>query len=247
MEAGACMRKRDTYWSLFHTPEKRQIDDLKTDAIEVVFEVIPAKDRGDWLVWREGFATWKPLNDFQNLLTSLRKGGMLNAASVPAPAPAQKDVATRVAGSTAPVARAKEVVHESKPVTRATAEPKNETTIQERLSRQGSLESEVDLDIMNETELGDRADRYRKKWQVRILTDSKPIMLTTVDVSNRGMSFKEPLPKGLPRYFNVEVIANEITVPLICSEVRSKEGGPSTRVRIEVCDDPSLWQTALLQ
>ncbi len=225
------MRKRDTYWSLFHTVEKRQIDDLKTDSIEVMLEVLPAKDCGDWLIWREGFATWKPLSDFQNLLVSLRKGGMMNAPSVPAPAPALK----------------KEMISESKPATPLSSEPKRETTVQDRLARQGSLESEVDFDILAETELGDRAARYRKKWQVHILTDSKPLVFTTLDVSNRGMSLKEPLPKGLPRYFNVEVVAGGMTVPLICSEIKSKDGLPSTRIRIDVCHDPSLLQMALLQ
>jgi hypothetical protein len=236
------MRRRDTYWSLFHRTEKRQIDDLKTDAIETVFEVLPAKDRQDWLVWREGFATWKPLEDFPTLLTSLRKGGMLAAPSQPAPAPAQRDVATRLA----------------EPQDRATAAPASaqtetqkpkaaETTVQDRLARQGSLDSEVDFDLLAETEaLGHRDDRYRKKWQIRIITDGKPIVLTTIDVSSRGFSLKEALPKGLPRYFNVEAVAGDIVVPLICSEIPS-QNGPSTRLRIEVNHDPSLFQSALLQ
>lgn len=241
------MRKRDIYWSLFHSPEKRQIDDLNTDAIEVIYDVLSAKSRMEWLVWREGFATWKPLEDVPTLILSLRKGGMMNAPSVPAPAPAQKEVATRLAGAPHTAAASQPTKTDTKPVTLLSAEPKNETTIQDRLARQGSLDSEVDLDILADTELGDRAARYRKKWIVHILTEGKPLVFTTVDVSNRGMNLKEPLPKGLPRYFNVEVIANEITVPLICSEIRSKDSTPSTRIRIEVCHDPSLLQMALLQ
>jgi hypothetical protein len=119
--------------------------------------------------------------------------------------------------------------------------------VQDRLARQGSLDSSVDFDLVAEYEaLGARDDRYRKKWQIRIITDGKPIVLTTVDVSYRGFSLKESLPKGLPRYFNVEAVAGKIVIPLICSEIPSKEG-PSSRLRIEVNHDPSLFQTALLQ
>jgi hypothetical protein len=246
------MRRRDTYWSLFHKIEKRQIDDLKTDAVEVVYEVIPSKDRGDWLVWREGFATWKPLEDFPTLLQSLRKGGMLSAPSQPAPAPAQRDVPTKIADSSTSKS-SKDRVAKGGPRNASTADEtksvaaRKETTVQDRLARQGSLESEVDFDLLAETEaLGDRAARYRKKWQIRILTEGKPFMNTTVDASNRGFSLKDPLPKGLPRYFNVEVFAGEMVIPLICSEVPSKSGA-STRLRIEVNHNPSLLQAALLQ
>lgn len=242
------MRRRDTYWSLFHRNEKRQIDDLKTDAIETIHEVIPVKDRDDWLVWREGFATWKPLADFPNLLASLRKGGMMNAPSQPAPAPAQKDVPTRLAEPAERSAAAAPAANTvSTPAAKPAASPTKETTVQDRLARQGSLESEVDFDLLAETEaLGARDDRYRKKWQIRIITDGKPIVLTTIDVSSRGFSLKETLPKGLPQYFNVEAVAGNIVVPLICSEIPTKNG-PSTRLRIEVNHDPSLFQSALLQ
>jgi hypothetical protein len=224
------MRRRDTYWSLFHKSEKRQIDDLKTDAIEVIYEIIPEKDREDWLVWREGFATWKPLGDFTGLLIALRKGGMLNAPSQPAPSPVRKDSAT--------------VTSVKKPTA---GKAKKETTIQDRLARQGALESGIDFDLVSEMELGDRAARYPKKWQIRILTNAKPLIFTTKDVSNRGFSLKEPLPKGLPPYFNVEVVANKMVIPLICSEIASTNGAPSTRLRIEVNHNPGLLQAALLQ
>jgi hypothetical protein len=242
---------------LFHKTEKRQIDDLKTDAIEVINDVIPAKDRADWLVWREGFATWKPLEDFPNLLASLRKGGMMNAPSQPAPAPAQRDVATRLAGdvkvggaaAAAQPASAPSSAPSSAPTPASSepAAPAPATTVQDRLARQGNLDESVEFDLIAEYEaIGSRDDRYPKKWQIRILTDGKPIVLTTNDVSLRGFSLREPLPKGLPRYFNVEVVAGNIVVPLICSEIPSKTGA-STRLKIEVNHDPSLFQTALLQ
>ena len=118
--------------------------------------------------------------------------------------------------------------------------------MEDRLARQGSVDSSVEFDLVAEYEaLGARDDRYRKKWQIRILTDGKPIVLTTIDVSNRGFSLKDPLPKGLPRYFNVEAVVGNIVVPLICSEIPMKTGA-SSRLKIEVNHDPSLFQAALL-
>lgn len=67
------MRRRDHYWSLFHLPEKRQLNDLRTDHVEAVFEALPQGDQKDWLVWREGFRTWKPFSDFPQLIQSLRQ------------------------------------------------------------------------------------------------------------------------------------------------------------------------------
>lgn len=81
------MRRRDTYWSLFHTPEKRQINDLRTDHVEAVFEAIPTKDHKDWVIWREGFRSWKPFADFPQLLTSLRQ---IAPAESEKPAPPSK-------------------------------------------------------------------------------------------------------------------------------------------------------------
>ncbi len=248
------MRRRDTYWSLYHKPEKRQIDDLKTDAVEVISEVIPAKDRADWLIWREGFATWKPLEDFPNLLSSLRKAGMMSAPSQPAPAPAQRDIATRLdsgvklgGAAAAETPSSAATVSNAGPPAGAPKPGAKETTVQDRLARQGNLDESVEFDLIAEYEaIGHRDDRYPKKWQVRIITEGKPIVLTTVDVSLRGFSVREPLPKGLPRYFNVEVAAGNIVVPMICSEIASKSGA-STRLKIEVNHDPSLFQTALLQ
>lgn len=81
------MRRRDTYWSLFHTPEKRQINDLRTEHVEAVFECVPTKDHKDWVIWREGFRSWKPFSDFPQLITSLRQ---LEPASAEKPAPPTK-------------------------------------------------------------------------------------------------------------------------------------------------------------
>ena len=83
------MRRRDTYWSLFHTPEKRQINDLRTDHVEAIFEALPTMHHKDWVIWREGFRSWKPFSDFPQLITSLRQ---LAGPESEKPAPPPKEV-----------------------------------------------------------------------------------------------------------------------------------------------------------
>ncbi len=66
------MRRKEFYWSLYHTPEKRQLNNLRTGQVEAVFTALPKVHHGDWLIWREGFKVWKPLAEFPVLLQSLR-------------------------------------------------------------------------------------------------------------------------------------------------------------------------------
>ena len=246
------MRRRDIYWSLFQKSEKRQIDDLRTDSIEVVFEVIPKKDQVDWLVWREGFRNWKPLADFPQLIIGLRQAGQVNGPSIPAPSPVptERDLAKAPASATAkPAANAADTKATKIVATKTAAATRSQsaTTVQDRLNRLGSTDDDVvDFGIVHENELAERDTRYKKKWEVRILTGAKPISNQTVDVSNRGMSLRDPVPKGLSRYFNVELVIGETVVPLMCSEIRGPDGKPSKRIRIEVNHNPNLLQSALL-
>jgi hypothetical protein len=50
------------------------------------------------------------------------------------------------------------------------------------------------------------------------------------------MQLAKPLPKNLPRYFNIEICRKNRKIPVVCSEVKNRDGSPSTRVRIEVND-----------
>lgn len=246
------MRRRDTYWSLFQKSEKRQIDDLRTDYIEVVHEVIPVKDHDDWLIWREGFRTWKPLADFPQLLIGLRQAGQLGAASVPAPKPLARAATAETAAQPTKHDETKSEAVTLKPdsVFQPTARKpaaRGATTVQDRLNRLGSLDDEVSFGIIHENELVDRDARYPKTWEVRIFSGGgKPIVNQTIDVSNRGMSLRDPVPKGLQRYFNVELVIGDTVLPLMCSEIKTEDGAPSRRIRIEVNHQPNVLQSALL-
>jgi hypothetical protein len=88
------MRRRDTYWSLFHAKEKRQIDDLKTENVEAIFEILPVKDQRDWLIWKEGFRTWKPLSEFPQLLIGLRSSTQVAQPAQVMPIPPKITVTT---------------------------------------------------------------------------------------------------------------------------------------------------------
>lgn len=77
------VRRKVVYWSLFNRDEKNQLDDLRTDQVEAIWAAVAKGQRPQWMIWREGFKTWKPFEDFPLLLEDLRKA----SAAVPHPLP----------------------------------------------------------------------------------------------------------------------------------------------------------------
>jgi hypothetical protein len=90
--------------------------------------------------------------------------------------------------------------------------------------------------------------RYQKKFKIRVFTPKGVLNLQTVDCSSSGFRLKEPLPEGLPRFFHVELdLGSEGKIPLMCSEIREKDGRGSTRVRIQVNDYVNKLKSALMR
>ncbi len=79
------MRKREYYWSLHHSPRKKRFDDLLTDQVEAIFSVLPSADVKEWQVWREGFQSWKALEEFPMLLEQLRGAPQIPIEPPPPP------------------------------------------------------------------------------------------------------------------------------------------------------------------
>ena len=79
------MRRREYYWSLHDTKEKNSIHDLRTDQVEAVFAAVPVGQRKHWMIWREGFAGWKPFVEFQELVVQLRDAPVENVVRPPKP------------------------------------------------------------------------------------------------------------------------------------------------------------------
>jgi hypothetical protein len=79
------MRRRDFYWSLYHLDEKNQMDDLKTDQVEAIFAALPKSMHPNWLIWKEGFDSWKSFDDFPSLLMSLRSHPVAEVDRPPEP------------------------------------------------------------------------------------------------------------------------------------------------------------------
>ncbi len=59
------------------------------------------------------------------------------------------------------------------------------------------------------------------------------------------MQLTAPLPKGLPRYFTVEVDLKGAKIPIICSEITPADKA-APRLRIEVNNYMHALQTAIL-
>jgi hypothetical protein len=107
-------------------------------------------------------------------------------------------------------------------------------------------EGEDDLSLMRSGVLEDRNNmRFDKVLEVRIFIGDEVFKNSTSNISLKGMQLREALPKSLPRYFNVEIGKGDRTIPVVCSEVKSKEG-PSMRLKIESNEHASALLTMLL-
>lgn len=90
--------------------------------------------------------------------------------------------------------------------------------------------------------------RYQKRFKVRIYTSQGVVTAVTTDCSTSGFRFKDPLPPGLPRFFHLEIdLGAEGKIPLVCSEIKEKDGRPGTRVRIQVNDHANTLKSALVR
>ncbi len=114
-----------------------------------------------------------------------------------------------------------------------------------------TLPDEATLSLMLDSQAAteDRNNvRYQKRFKVRIFTPKGIVPMTTIDCSISGFKLKDPLPEGLPRFFHVEIdLGPDGRIPLICSEVKEKDGRPATRVRIQVNDHIQTFKSALMR
>jgi hypothetical protein len=114
-----------------------------------------------------------------------------------------------------------------------------------------NMSDEATMSLMLESEAAseDRNNvRYTKKFKVRIFTSKGIVAVSTIDCSVSGFKLRDPLPEGLPRFFHCEIdLGPEGKIPMICSEVKEKDGRPATRVRIQVNDHLQTFKSALVR
>lgn len=114
-----------------------------------------------------------------------------------------------------------------------------------------TMPDEATMSLMLESEAAseDRNNvRYTKKFKVRIFTPKGVVAVSTIDCSVSGFKLRDPLPEGLPRFFHCEIdLGPEGKIPLICSEVKEKDGRAATRVRIQVNDHLQTFKSALMR
>lgn len=254
------MRRREYYWSLFHASEKNQLDGLRTDQVEAIFAAIPKSQKREWHVWKEGFDAWKPFEDFPQLVISLRKADD-QPVETPPPFPTSTQAAETMTNTSSlagvpsgkPAAAAKPTA--SKPTTvqpisaRAKAAvAKNPGAPTSKLVLEDEDEEELELSLVRSGVLEDRNNmRFDKIFEVRVFIGEDVYPNASVNISLKGMQLRDPLPKSLPRYFNVEIgKKGERAIPVVCSEVKSKDGSPSTRLKIESNEHASALLTMLL-
>jgi hypothetical protein len=236
------MRRREYYWSLFHTTEQNQLSDLRTDQVEAIYSAIPRKQRREWLVWRESFQGWKPFEDFPELLRALRN------VRDPIAAPKPPSIASRGTG-TGSSSRTGTGIGSgsgSSSGTKSRVRKGSVIDIPTTVTTMAAIEGEIEGLTIGGTSVDSRTSmRFNKKFEVKIMDGKRVFKTATVNISLKGMQVKDPLPRDLPQIFNVEIKTIQGIVPVVCSEVKTKDGSRSTRLRIEVNDFVHLLQSAL--
>lgn len=256
------MRRRDYYWSLYHTTEQNQIDNLRTDQVEAIYAAIPESMRDEWWIWRDGFESWKPFEDFPQLLVNLRQAdshvvmtptpprAAAPRRTVPAAPPAKESKkektqsGARVEKSKKPQSRDEDGFTKSgtKMVPSPSSATKAKSIGPARFELEDDDDKPLELTLMRAGKGEDRSNfRFDRNLEVRVLVGEKAYANSTVNVSLKGMQLAAALPKNLPRYFNVEIRQGNKVIPVVCSEVKNSDGSPSNRVKIEVNDySPAL-------
>lgn len=238
------MRSREYYWSLYHTTENNQLDNLRTDQVEAVHASIPKRCLQEWMIWRDGFESWKPLEDFPQLLISLRKVDQTQEAPPPPPAKAKpkKPNASKPASSRPGAGKDPKDIDHLTSMTGLVDLAPSQTQADFEFTEPGP-----DLSFETPNSLEERNNfRFEKSFEVRLIHGSQVYNNRTVNISLKGMQLQQPIPAGLPRYFNVEVRKGDKVVQVVCSVVRTADGVPADRLKIEVNDfTPALLSMLL--
>ncbi len=234
------MRRRDFHWSLYHTTEKNQLDNLRTDQVEVVYAALPKALRKDWFIWKDGFDGWKPFDEFPDILVSLREASVMK---VPTPTPPQQ-------GPQGAQPKTKETTQPGKTVTdvpKVMLSPSGKP-IREKVVADSANEQTMDFGLMEGGVTEDRAhERFDRKFEIRIVAGDKVYNNSTLNVSLKGIQLKDDLPPNLPKYFNVEIRKANRMIPVVGSEVKNKDGSPSKRILIEANEYVNALFSLLLE
>ena len=221
------MRRKDYYWSLFSVDEKKQLDDLRSDQVEAIYAALAEKDHGRWLVWMEGFLSWKSFKEFPTLLQDLRKAG-ISAESPKAPSPPAKG------GDEVEREREEEILKELEEEIEATGGP--------------SLEVDGRSSTRNSGGRRDGARRYSGKFEVAIIGPQGRFRTRTTNASLNGLQIEDELPATIPRFFTLEMRGQDgDMIAMLCSAIRNPDGSPSTRLKIESNDHVNVLRSWLLK
>ena len=258
------MKIQDDNWSLFRLSDRKQFDNISLEIIDFFFRALTEESRIGWLMWREGFTGWRPLGELSQILKHLE----IESVELPTPPPVPEAVLKYAEEITGVRNLPENMTDDLTPNTvsnraidAATASVRVRTvtrteplrTVGEIARKENvlTMENEATLSLMLESQAAteDRNNtRYHMKFKVRIFTQKGVVVLDTIDCSTSGFRLKEPLPPGLPRFFHVEIdLGPDGRIPLVCSEIREKDGRAATRVRIQINDHLNTLKSALLR
>ena len=228
------MRRKEHYWSLFHFDRRKQLDDLRTDQLEAVFEALTESERARWFTWKEGFVGWKPFEEFPTLLQGLRKSIDAVDSDVKAPPP------PNVSGPDFEKERDQFVLAElGGPLQLDERAPGRGAAAGRREGGGRRYSGEFDVDILGGGGGGGGSSGGGGQGRVRT---------RSVNASMSGLQLRDPLPVWAQRYFTIVVHGPDGgALKMLASAIRDASGGPSTRLKFESNDNDNLLRTWLLR
>lgn len=261
-------------WSLFRVNDRKQFDDVGYSTVRWFSEILTPEQKNNLLVWSDGWTQWVPLSQFKETAKPEPEAhkpppvpedientlsGIINdqikervQAKVPATPPKKQEPLKplRVAKDLQPQTKKPEKVG-AEVIMDKRAVPDGKTELGHRV-----LQFKVDdaqtlsLQIDSRGSQDDRHQvRYQKRFRVRINLPNGGIYETvTLDVSMMGFRVRDPLPKGLPRFFGVELDCQQDgKLYLMCSIIKEKDGRDCHRVRIQVNEQQGKYKSAIMR
>jgi hypothetical protein len=185
----------------------------------------------EWLIWRDGFETWKPLADFPQLLTSLRK-----TEQQVHPLPPPRPTVMKPTGQ----AHAQSHAQSHEVLADQTLQTQSDVVDLLEDSQQGFDLAPGDNIKLSFEEISSSEERnnfrFNKNFDVKLIAGTQIYHNRTVNVSLKGMQLAHPAPANLPNYFTVELRHHEKTIQMVCSSVKNTDGSSSNRIKIEIND-----------
>lgn len=216
------VKRKPHLWCLYGFDDSRLIEGLLFDEARAITSSLSVADLERWIVWREDWPDWRPVNEVEGLTEMVFRN--LMAAPPPVPATATK----------------------SNLNDEQSMGPQGLEMSSSGFTDSGSDENEIKLtDSVISLEASDASTqtgqfvvrknrRFKKRYEITILVGDKSFETHSLDISVGGILLEEPLPDWIKGNFKVRIRKPNIKqqIELTACLIESLNGEKTDRVGI---------------